>query len=365
MKKPQSASAPAARRRPPVIPIGIIGTGGMAHMHAQSLQAIPGCAVVAACDVDAARAQAFAEKYHIPQVFTDVEELLQRGDVQAVCNVTPDRFHAPVSLQCLRAGKHVLCEKPLATSFPEARRMAQAADQAGVKNLVNFSYRNSSAVQKAAALVAAGELGRILHVEGHYYQDWLCGDHWGHWAATPAWLWRLSTAHGSKGVLGDVGVHLLDFASFPVGPITSVNCLLRTFPKAPNDRIGEYQLDANDSAIITVTFAGGAIGSLQTSRWTTGHRNSIYLAIYGEEGALRIDLDHSWTELEICRVRRRKVGSWKTLRCPATPTIYQRFIRSIRTGHPDQPDFQRGTAIQQALDACEKSHRLGKTISLS
>lgn len=348
-----------------MLKIAIIGTGGMANCHAEQFVTLPGVKLVAACDVDKARVSAFATKHKIPGVFTSLDELFAKGDFDAVSNVTPDRWHAPITLQALRHGRHVLCEKPLAVCHADAEKMADAAKEAGVINMVNFSYRNNSCIHKAHELVQAGALGRIVHIDAAYYQSWLNQDAWGDWRETPAWLWRLSTAHGSRGTLGDIGVHLLDFASYPVGSIESVNCTLRTFPKAPGERVGEYVLDANDSVVITASFRNGALGSLRTTRLATGHHNSITLALYGEEGALRIDLDRSGQQLEWCQVKGRQAGPWITVECGITPSIYQRFVNSIQTGVNDQPDFAHGAEIQKALDACELSHSTGKAVRLT
>ena len=347
-----------------MIKLAIIGTGGMANCHAQEFSKLPGCRLVAACDVDEKRVREFAARHKIPKAFTSVAALFKDGELDAVANVTPDRFHAPISLLALRHGKHVLCEKPLAVCYSDAAKMARAARKAGVINMVNFSYRNHSVLHKAHDLVRKGALGRIMHVEATYFQSWLAQDAWGEWRTQPQWLWRLSRAHGSLGVLGDVGVHLLDFASYPVGDLASVQCKLKTFPKAPGEKIGEYTLDANDSAIITAEFANGALGSFRTTRWATGHDNSITLAIYGDEGALKIDLDRSKTELELCRVKKRKAGPWTPVDCGVTPSMYKRFLTSIRKGVNDQPDFARGAAIQKALDACIKSDAEGRSIAL-
>lgn len=346
--------------------LAILGTGGMAHAQAENFAKIKGVAITACCDVDPSRAKAFAERFAIPRVFTDLDVLLRADRVDAVTNVTPDRFHAPLSLKVIAAGKHILCEKPLATNYREAKKMADAARKAGVINMINFSYRNSSALQHIAKRIAKGEIGRIFHVQADYLQSWLTSKDWGDWKTDPAWLWRLSTAHGSKGVLGDVGVHILDFASFPVGDIRSVNCLLKTFDKAPGGRIGDYTIDANDSAIITAEFEGGAVGAIQTTRLATGYRNSLHLQIHGEEGAFRVDLDRSYSEYDHCKVGRdRKTGPWETVSAPATPSIYERFAKSVKTGVNDQPDFARGAAIQAALDACEKSAKTGRAVRLA
>ncbi|HEY5792065.1 MAG TPA: Gfo/Idh/MocA family oxidoreductase, partial [Chthoniobacterales bacterium] len=207
----------------------LAGTGAMANFHAQQLNAIPGVKIAAVCDVDEARVREFAAKYGVEEIYTDFDALLRQADFDALANVTPDAFHAPLTLKALAAKKHVLCEKPLATHYADAKKMADAAKKAGVIHLVNFSYRKSGALQKAREFIQAGRIGRVVHVEGSYLQSWLACDIWGPWRTTPAWLWRQSTRHGSKGVLGDVGVHLIDFASFPVGPIQKVHARLKTF----------------------------------------------------------------------------------------------------------------------------------------
>ncbi len=352
------------KKTPRPVRVGIVGTGGMAAAHAQAYARIPECRVVACCDIDAAKARAFAAKHGIAATFPSLDALLGDGGVDAVSVVTPDAFHCPASLAILKAGKHVLCEKPLATSAADARRMARAAAKAGTIAMVNFTYRDFPAIHAVAEKVRSGALGELRHISGRYFQDWLCGDHWGPWDSTPAWLWRLSTAHGSKGVLGDIGVHLIDFASYPAGRVTAVDCRLKTFRKTPA-RVGKYVFDANDSALITATFESGAVGVLETTRWATGHHNGVSLELYGDEGAIRVDLAKSGTTFEMCRVRRRTVGEWQTVTAKPTPNNYRRFIRSILTGVPDQPDFARGAEIQAVLDACEASNATGRTVRLA
>jgi predicted dehydrogenase len=343
-----------------MIKIAIVGTGGMANGHAGNFIKIPGCKLVSCCDIDLKRAKKFATEHGIPSAFSDVNEMLKSTDIDAVSVVTSDAGHLPVSLAVIKAGKHVLCEKPLALNYKDAKKMADAAKKKGVINMVNFSYRNSSAIQKASKLVQDGELGRILHFEACYLQSWLTSTAWGEWRKNPAWLWRLSTEHGSKGVLGDVGVHIVDFAGFPLGDFASVNCRLKTFKKAPRDKIGKYKLDANDSAVITAEMKNGAIGTIHTTRWATGHANSLYLRIHGEKGAIFVDLDKSYTELQICRGKDINTNSWQTLKCGKTPSIYQRFIKSIKTGKNDAPDFTRGAKVQRVLDKCIESDKTGK-----
>jgi len=347
-----------------MIRIAIVGTGGMANTHARAFASIRGCKVVAACDIIPERVEQFAERHNIPAAYTDFDRLLAEVDVDAVSNVTSDAGHAPVSLKAIAKGKHVLCEKPLATNYADAAAMARAAKRKGVINMVNFSYRNSSAIHRAHDLIKRGAIGRVMHLEASYLQGWLASRYWGSWEDSPGWLWRLSSAHGSKGVLGDLGVHILDFASYAAGDIREVNCRLKTFPKVKGNRLGEYVLDANDSAVITVTLESGAIGTVHTTRWATGHANSLLLRVYGDRGAIVVDLDKSYNELQICRGKNVHRNEWRTVRCRPTPNIYQRFIKSIRTGKNEQPDFARGAAIQKVLDACFQSDAEGKAIAV-
>ena len=269
-----------------MIKIAIVGTGEMAHSHASGFETIRGCKVVAACDIVQEKAEAFARKHHIPHVYEDVEHMLKDLKIDAISNVTPDSSHAPISLLAIAKGKHVLCEKPLAMDFPEAKGMAVAAKRGGVINMVNLSYRNCPALYKARELVHGGQIGQVMHFAASYLQSWLSSKCWGDWRESSNWLWRLSQKHGSQGVLGDIGVHILDFASYAAGDIKTVNCRLRTFPKAKGNRIGEYVLDANDSAVVIAELANGALGTIHTSRWATGHKNSLQLRIYGDRGCM-------------------------------------------------------------------------------
>lgn len=341
--------------------LAIVGTGGMAHSHARGFLAIPGVELTAACDIVPGKAAEFAKEFAIPHAYEDFDTLLAREDVDAVSVVTVDAAHAATSIKALERGKHVLCEKPLATSYADAQRMAAAARAAGKINMVNFSYRNASAIQKAHQLAAQGALGRIMHVEASYLQSWLTNKAWGDWRTGAAWLWRLSTKHGSAGALGDIGVHILDFATYVAGDLRSLNCKLETFSKTPGDRLGEYDLDANDSAILNVSFANGALGVIHTTRWATGQGNSLRLRVFGDKASLEVDLDRSYTSLRICRGEDVEKMRWRTLRTGKTPNNFARFIHSIRSGVNDQPDFARGALVQKWLDACFVSDETATT----
>jgi predicted dehydrogenase len=338
-----------------VVRLAILGTGRMADYHAERFREVANCQILAAVDVDRTRAEAFCKKHGIPTAYTNLEDVLARTDIDAVSNVTPDGFHAPLSIKCLKAGKHVLCEKPLALNYPDARRMVSVAQNAGLINMVNLSYRDWPCIQAVSTLVQRGGLGEMRHVEASYLQSWLPSKIWGDWRTTPTWLWRLSSSHGSKGALGDVGVHIIDFATYPVGHISSVYCRLKAFRKAPRDRVGEYVLDANDSAVLSIEFKNGALGTIHTTRWAGGHINRLYLKISGTKGSVEIDSERATDAYRISAGKDLDKGLWKDVKTAPVPNNYQRFVRSILTGKQDQPDFARGAEIQKILDACFKS----------
>lgn len=334
----------------------ILGTGGMARNHAEAFAAIPGVELVAGVDTRPEPLAAFCAQHGIARGFDSLEAALDWGGFDAVANVTPDAAHCATTLPLLAAGKHVLCEKPLATNAADAAAMAAAAQRAGTVAMVNLTYRNVPALQEAARLVRTGAIGDIRHFEASYLQSWLTQATWGDWRTEPQWLWRLSTAHGSKGVLGDVGIHILDFATFAAGEdATEVSARLATFGKAPDDRIGDYRLDANDSATLQLRLAGGALGTVHATRFATGHLNDLRLRLYGTEGGVEVLFEGAESTLNACLGTDRPAATWRPVACPPVPTVYERFIAAIRGEGPAEPDFARGASLQRLLDAAEAS----------
>jgi predicted dehydrogenase len=248
----------------------------------------------------------------------------------------------------------------LATTYADALAMAAAAAGAGVVNMVNLSYRNVPALQTAARMVAEGVIGPVRHFEASYLQSWLTQPAWGDWKTEHQWLWRLSSAHGSKGVLGDVGIHILDFATFIAGADPAeVSCRLTTFDKAAGGRIGDYVLDANDSFTMHLALTSGAVGTVSATRFATGHLNDLRLRLYGDTGGLEVLFETGESRLNACLGANIATGTWETLPTPEVPTIYQRFIAAIHGTGAGQPNFARGAALQQVLDLAEASARAG------
>lgn len=329
----------------------IVGTGVMGKNQLDHFSRIDGVEVVAAVDSDATRLAAFADRFNIKTRFTSLDEAIAWGEFDSATNVTPDRMHHPTTLALLAAGKHVLCEKPLAENYDRALEMTEAAERAGVINMVNLTYRNVAPLQRAREMVIAGEIGTVKHVEASYLQSWLVSKAWGDWRSESTWLWRLSTGHGSNGVLGDIGIHILDFAAYGAATdIDHVFARVKTFNKAPGGQIGEYQLDANDSFAMTVDFANGALGVLHASRWATGHLNELKLRVYGERGGLEVIHRPDGSELRACIGDNVETAVWEVLDVPPVPTNYQRFAEAVMTGVPQDPNFRHAANLQKVLD---------------
>ena len=334
----------------------ILGTGGMANNHAEAFAKIDGVSLVAGIDTRPEQLNAFCDKHAIPKRFSSITDALAWGEFDAVTNVTPDAAHFATTMPVLAARKHILCEKPLATNEADAGAMADAAASAGVVNMVNLSYRNVAALQQAAVMVRQGAIGTIRHMEASYLQSWLTQPAWGHWDRESQWLWRLSTKHGSKGVLGDIGIHILDFATFVAGlPVDEISCRLATFHKAPGDKIGDYVLDANDSATMQVVLGNGALGTVSATRFATGHLNDLRLRLYGDKGGLEVCWEKNVSTLRACLQPDMQTATWHAVDAPVLATIYQRFIAAIRGEGVADPDFARGAALQRMLDRAEQS----------
>ncbi len=249
---------------PPVLGVGMVGYAfmGAAHSHAWrtaphvfDLPLRPGMAVL--CGRDAAAARAAARRLGWAATETDWQALIKRDDVQLVDVCTPGQLHAEVAIAALEAGKHVLCEKPLANTLAEAEAMAAAAERAaarGIRSMTGFNYRRVPALALARQLVTEGRIGQLRHVRASYLQDWLIDP------SFPL-TWRLQRERAGSGALGDLGAHLVDLAQYLTGElIAGVSAATATF-------VTERPLpEAADGTEHSGGHSGGARGR---SPWTT------------------------------------------------------------------------------------------------
>ena len=341
--------------------IGIVGTGNISARHLNEFSKIENVNVEAVCDTNIENLNLFLKNNKEKKIrgYSSLENMLENEEYfDGISNTTPDKFHKETSLQILDKGFNIFCEKPLAENYQDAKEMVDAAQKSKKINMVNFTYRESSAYQKLVEILKSGQLGTPRHVSACYYQSWLASDKWGKWREDDKWLWRLSTKHGSNGALGDTGVHIFDFAVNAVGDIKEIFADLKTYYDK-GDKIREYILDANDGFNSLVRFENGAIGTITNTRYATGHANSVILEVFCTQGGLKVELDEErtkWSTLHICQNENINKMAWDIINCPKTPSNYQKFIESIKTNKNLQPDFSQGAKIQKIIDSCIKSN---------
>ena len=337
--------------------IGIVGTGNISSRHLSEFNSIQSVNVEAVCDTNQKNLNNFLSNNNNQNIrgYLSLEEMLEKEkSFDGISNTTPDKFHKETTLQILKSGFNVFCEKPLAENYSDA------------KDMVNFTYRESSAYQRLVEIIKSGEIGTPRHVSACYYQSWLTSNKWGDWREEDKWLWRLSTKHGSNGALGDTGVHIFDFAVNAVGDIKEVFTDLKTYYDKGN-KIKEYTLDANDGFNSLVRFENGAIGTVTNTRYATGHANSLILEVFCNKGAVKVELDEErtkWSTLHICIDENINKMTWDKIECPKTPSNYQNFIDSIKTKLNMQPDFYQGAKIQNIIDKCIESNQIGRWVNV-
>jgi predicted dehydrogenase len=344
----------------------LLGTGGIAGHHVGEFARIPSCRIVACVDQVPGRAATFAAANQIAQSFESLEDAVAWGEFDAAINATPDGAHKATTLALITAGKHVFCEKPLAPNHADALAMTEAAEAAGVINMVNLTYRNSPAIHEARRMVQAGAIGELRHVEASYRQSWLVSKFWGDWRVEDKWLWRLSSRHGSTGVLGDVGIHILDFATYGAAQdIVSLRADLVTFPKTEGERIGDYVLDANDSVAMTARLESGALATIVASRYMTGHTNDLSLALHGTKGAIKVETDGKVSRLSACVGKNVDRQRWRTIAPPDDKRNARRFADALDAGVNGDPSFRRAADMQKLIDAAFESSAANPAVALA
>jgi len=309
--------------------------------------------------------QASADRLGWASVASSWQEVVVRDDIDLIDICVPGYLHEPVAIAALAAGKHVLCEKPLANTLAEARLMAAAASSAasaggvragGVRTMVGFNYRRVPAIARARALIAQGGIGQVREVRASYLQDWL---------ADPAapWTWRMSAEQAGSGALGDIGSHIIDLAQYLTGSqVSAVSAVSETFvPERPGGRV-----TVDDTVMFTAKLANGALGSFEASRVATGRKNGLSIELYGTKGSLAFDLERL-NELQVSgqRVLITEPGdpyldAWwppgHALGWDATFVHQVRdLVHGIAEGSDTAPTFADGLGVQQVLDAVARS----------
>ncbi|MFI6885344.1 Gfo/Idh/MocA family protein [Streptosporangium canum] len=402
----------------PTLGIGMVGYAFMGRVHSQAWRSVgaffdlPVRPVMAALGGRSKEATtAAARDLGWAAAETDWRDLIARDDVQVVDICTPGDSHAEIAIAALAAGKHVICEKPLANSVAEAEAMAAAARAAagrGVHAMVAFNYRRVPAVALARRWVAEGRLGRLHHVRAQYLQDWI---------ADPAFplVWRLQRERAGSGALGDIGAHVIDTAQFITGELLEgVSALTETFVKerplagasaglsatgatAPADgtaggtadgaaanpagatvdgAVATGAVDVDDAALFIGRFSGGALGSFEATRFATGRKNALRIEVNGSKGSLAFDFeamnelwfhDHTLPAAEagfrrviVTEAEHPYAAAWWP---PGHGLGYEHtftheikdFVEAVAAGVAPAPSFADGLRVQRVLAAVEAS----------
>ncbi|MFF7790722.1 Gfo/Idh/MocA family oxidoreductase [Streptomyces sp. NPDC007991] len=391
MGQPQAQSDGTEAGKPP-LRVGMVGYAFMGAAHSQGwrtagrvfdLPLNPVQAVICGRDTTAVRAA--ADRHGWASTETDWRALVERDDIDLVDICTPGDSHAEIALAALAAGKHVLCEKPLANTVEEATAMVRAAEEAhrrGQVAMVGFNYRRVPATALARRMVAEGRLGALRHVRVTYLQDWLVDPQF-------PLTWRLRREQAGSGSLGDLGAHIIDLAQYLVGErLAGVSALTETFVRqrplptgatsglSAVSSAGTGEVTVDDAALFTARFPSGALASFEATRYATGRKNALRIELNGERGSLAFDLErlnelsfHDGTEpgaeagfrrILVTEPDHPYLDAWWP---PGHGLGYEHtfvhqardLVHAIAEGRSPEPSFADGLQVQRVLAAVEES----------
>ncbi|MFN3193515.1 MAG: Gfo/Idh/MocA family protein [Aureliella sp.] len=362
--------------------IGMIGYGFMGKTHSNAyvqaanfFESEHKPVLKALCARNQEKAKPFADNWGYESLESDWRELLKRDDIDAVDICTPNNLHKEIAVEAAKAGKMILCEKPLAMDAAEGEEMCQAVEAAGVPNMVWYNYRRVPAVTLAKQILDSGKLGRIFHYRANFLQDWTIN------ADVPqggAATWRLDVEAAGSGVTGDLLAHCIDTAIWLNGSISDVTAMTETFVKErTHAETGEVKpVGIDDACAFLCHFENGSLGLFESTRYARGHKALYTLEINGEHASLRWDLhdlhrleyfDHSdegivrgWRSIHVSDGDQPYMGNWWV---PGLQIGYEHsfthqvadFLKSLDTGEPAAPSFRDALETQKVCDAVLKS----------
>jgi predicted dehydrogenase len=372
-----------------VLGIGMVGYALMGRAHSQAWRNVASFfdlplrpRMAAICGRDQAAVAAAAARLGWPAWETDWKRLVQRDDVDLVDVCTPGSSHAEISIAALEAGRHVLCEKPLANTVEEARAMAAAAERAatgGVRAMVGFNFRRVPAVALARELVGAGRLGAIGHVRAAYLASH---------ALDPELplAWRHQASEAGSGALGDLGAHAVDLAQHLAGDrIAGVSALTETFVRErplPGGGGARGPVTVDDAALFIARFGGGALGSFEATRLAAGHTEGLAVELNGELGSVVWELGafnelrffdagddpatQGFRRIQVTRSVHPYAAAWwpegHSIGYEHTFTHEVRdLLQAIADGRDPEPTFADGLQVQEVLDAVQRSAASGSS----
>ncbi|WP_227522027.1 Gfo/Idh/MocA family protein [Bacillus solitudinis] len=345
----------------------------------------------AICGRDKEGVKLAAEKMGWNSYETDWRTLINRSDIDLIDIVTPNNRHAEIAIAAAEAGKHIYCEKPLAMTLDQSKRMLEAVQRNNVIHMINHNYRFAPAVQFAKQLIEEGRLGKIYHIRATYLQDWIMDPNF-------PLVWRLSKDISGSGSHGDLAAHIIDLARFLVGEFEEVSGLLETFIKqrpivenssglsgtASSDIKGPVEVD--DASVFIARFENGAIGTFEATRFAGGNRNGNRFEINGEKGSIRWDAENMNNLDVYFHEDEAGLQGYRTINCTEDVHPYGtaywpdahiigyehtftnlmvELLKGIDKGISPAPNFEDGVKNQAVLEAVERSSRSKKWVSIS
>lgn len=363
--------------------IGLIGTGFMGRTHSNGYNRVPNFfpdlaytpVLKAVCSRNPDKVKAFAEQWGYESTETDWRAIIARDDIDAVDICTPNDSHAEIAIAAAKAGKMILCEKPLARTVAEGQQMLDAVTEAGVNTTVWYNYRRLPAVTLAKQIVDSGKLGKIFHYRANFLQDWTIS------ADVPqggAGTWRMDVEAAGSGVTGDLLAHCIDTAMWINGGITDVSAVTETFVKERFHQLkGKVEpVGIDDACIFHCHFDNGSLGLFESTRYARGHKALYTFEINGEHASLRWDLhdlnrleyfDHhdegivrGWRSIHVTDGDQPYMDKWWV---PGLGIGYEHsfvhqvadFLKSLETGEPCGPTFKDALETQKVCEAVLES----------
>jgi predicted dehydrogenase len=367
--------------------IGMVGYGFMGRAHSNAWRKVSnffdtGYAPVlkAASARNQEKLNAFAAMWGYESIEMDWRKLIARKDIDAIDICTPNDTHAEIAIAAAKAGKMVLCEKPIARTAKEGLPMVKAVEKAGVPNMVWYNYRRVPAVSLIKQLVESGRLGKIYHYRAKFLQDWTISPDVPQGGAG---TWRLDVEAAGSGVTGDLIAHCVDSAIWINGSIRSLTAMTETFVKKRKHALtGKVQdVGIDDAAAVLCRFENGSLGTFESTRYARGHKALYTLEINGQHGSLAWDLhdmnrvqwfDHrvegalrGWASVLVTDGEHPYLGKWWV---PGLIIGYEHsfvhqvadFLQGLKTGKPASPTFREALETTQVCDAIIKSGRSGR-----
>ncbi len=280
----------------PEIGVGMLGYSFMGKAHSNGYKKMPYIfwpppakpKLIKMCGRTEEKVAEEAKRYRYLEYCTDWHELINDDRIDIFVNVGPNNIHAEPCIEAAKAGKNIVCEKPLARNSGEAKEMLEAAKKAGVKHLCNFNYRMVPALVLAKNLISDGKIGKIFHFRAKYLQEWIVNPNF-------PLIWRLDKKVCGSGAMGDLGAHIVDLARWLCGEPESVMAMTKTFVTErplPDNPSKKEKVEVDDAFVSTVEFRNGAIGVLEASRFCPGRKNYETIEINGEKGSIWWDLEN-------------------------------------------------------------------------